>query len=109
MKNTIRVSYKFFSYCRITLFFVYAFLLFIFGICNVPFYTFWGPNKEYERALVAPIWSSMDVNRDYNGYNLIYNLNSEKLCIEILIISLIVLAIYLIIREAEKQADENNV
>ncbi|MBU5443071.1 hypothetical protein [Paenibacillus sp. MSJ-34] len=79
----------------------YLFLLLIIGVFFVPCIKTWGPNKERESAVFAPIWKLMD-SYDHNGYSLIYEINTDRILLEILIVSLIAVTVFLLIHTISK-------
>lgn len=96
---------KFIAIATIFLGASYSIVIFLVGVIFVPYTAYWGPQKEIERALYATIWSNMDNGHEINGYKVIYQIDSDKLLLELLVITLIMIALYYILHGISKLLD----
>ncbi|WP_103110926.1 hypothetical protein, partial [Brevibacillus reuszeri] len=82
--------------------FLYMICLLVFGVLFVPFNKVWGPQREFDSFTFAPLWSGIEHGREINGYNVIYELATGRLLVELLLLTLIFTSIYIFINEKNK-------
>lgn len=68
---------------------LYILFIIVFGFLLVPFHLIWGPEKSVDSAAFAPIWMLIDSKKDINGFNPIYQLDTPRLLIIILNLSIV--------------------
>ena|GEM_PF-2201138 len=82
---------------------LYSLLLLVVGVFRAPFYVVWGPEKNIATHTHAAIWSSVVPNKEINGYNLMYQIDFQRLLCEIAVITLIAAALLLLVDRFSKE------
>ncbi|AIQ14429.1 hypothetical protein PDUR_22880 [Paenibacillus durus] len=75
---------------------IYGVLVFILGVLFVPVKKVWGPenNLTVQDVIYAPLWRLTNKSQDINGFNPIYELQTERLLYTIFIVTLLFSVIY---------------
>ncbi|MFC4618877.1 hypothetical protein ACFO4N_09065 [Camelliibacillus cellulosilyticus] len=84
---------------------IYSILLLFVGVLQVPMFTAWAGEKTLiiQSAIYAPLWRLQEATIASDGSHLIYRLDIQRLIYEIIILTLLAGAWYLLALRLEKR------